>query len=148
MSARKPPLPPPAAGSALADMLRARHAAQAAADTQNDGNAPDPIRSADVADHSSLAGVAGMRDTLPPVSAPPARSAPRRRAPAAPDRPRRTTRSWYLGVDVAEALDAAADDLHYATRQDKRACLEAVIRAGLAHLDEARLSLQATQPQD
>lgn len=49
-----------------------------------------------------------------------------------------TRRSWYLSAAAADELTGAVDDLHYELRAPKHAILTAIIRTGLAHLDEAR----------
>jgi hypothetical protein len=49
-----------------------------------------------------------------------------------------TRRSWYVSAAAADELAATVDELHYELRAPKHAVLAAVIRTGLAHLDEAR----------
>jgi len=49
-----------------------------------------------------------------------------------------TRRSWYLSAAAADELTRAVDDLHYELRAPKHVVLAAIIRTGLAHLDEAR----------
>ena len=49
-----------------------------------------------------------------------------------------TRRSWYMSAAAAEELTGAVDDLHYELRAPKHVVLAAIIRTGLAHLDEAR----------
>ncbi|MFN2494565.1 MAG: hypothetical protein ABR608_01455 [Pseudonocardiaceae bacterium] len=58
----------------------------------------------------------------------------------APPRPRMVTRSWYLTAEVADQLQAVADDLYYELRgrAPKHAVLAALLRAGIDHLDRAR----------
>lgn len=49
-----------------------------------------------------------------------------------------TRRSWYMSAAAADELAATADELHYELHVAKHAVLTAVIRTGLAHLDEVR----------
>lgn len=49
-----------------------------------------------------------------------------------------TRRSWYLSAAAADELTDAVDDLHYELRAAKHVVLAAIVRTGLAHLDEAR----------
>lgn len=49
-----------------------------------------------------------------------------------------TRRSWYMSAAAADELAATADELHYELRAPKHVVLTAIIRTGLAHLDEAR----------
>ena len=49
-----------------------------------------------------------------------------------------TRRSWYVSAAAADELSGAVDDLHYELRAPKHIVLAAIIRTGLAHLDEAR----------
>jgi len=49
-----------------------------------------------------------------------------------------TRRSWYVSAAAADELAGAVDDLHYELRAPKHVVLAAIIRTGLAHLDEAR----------
>jgi hypothetical protein len=49
-----------------------------------------------------------------------------------------TRRSWYVSAAAAEELAGAVDELHYELRSPKHVALAAVIRTGLAHLDEVR----------
>ncbi len=66
----------------------------------------------------------------------------------APARPRMVTRSWYLPAEVADQLQAAADDLYYELRgrAPKHAVLAALLRAGIDHPDRARELLTDSQP--
>ena len=56
-----------------------------------------------------------------------------------------TRRSFYLPAATADALAQAANDLHYASHGAilKHVVLDAVIRAGLAHLPDLAQQLQA-----
>ena len=56
--------------------------------------------------------------------------------PAEPDSA--TRRTWYVSAAAADELAATVDELHYELRAPKHVVLAAVIRVGLAHLDEAR----------
>lgn len=49
-----------------------------------------------------------------------------------------TRRSWYMSAAAADELAGAVDDLHYELRAPKHVVLAAIIRTGLAHLDEVR----------
>jgi hypothetical protein len=62
-------------------------------------------------------------------------------APPPQDDPNAATRrSWYLSAAVADDLAATVEREYFDLRgaHPKRAILDAVIRTGLAHLDEAR----------
>lgn len=50
-------------------------------------------------------------------------------------------RSWYMPRETADALAAAVEDLHYATRQPKHAILAALVAAALEHTNEVRKRL-------
>ena len=55
--------------------------------------------------------------------------------------------SYYLPTAVADALDKAADDLHYGLRLPKNVVMGAIIQYGLDHLAEVRQALtDAEQP--
>lgn len=81
------------------------------------------------------------RDPSTPAAPPsppdpgPGPAGPRRRG--AMDR-----RSWYMPTATAEALTAAVEDLHFATRAPKHEILTALVDVALAHRDEiaARLA--------
>ena len=79
-------------------------------------------------------------------------AAPRPSSPSpAPARPRMVTRSWYLTAEVADQLQAAADDLYHELRgrAPKHVVLAALLRAGIDHPDRARELLadsQTSQP--
>jgi hypothetical protein len=47
-------------------------------------------------------------------------------------------RSWYMPRSSADALAAAVEDLHYATRQPKHAIMAALIDVALDHLEDVR----------
>jgi hypothetical protein len=49
-----------------------------------------------------------------------------------------TRRSWYVSAAAADELAGAVEDLHYELRAPKHVVLAAIIRTGLAHLDEVR----------
>jgi hypothetical protein len=49
-----------------------------------------------------------------------------------------TRRSWYMSAAAADDLSGAVDDLHFELRTPKHAVLSAIVRTGLAHLDEVR----------
>lgn len=51
-------------------------------------------------------------------------------------------RSWYIDAETADALAAAVDDLHYATRRPKHEVLAAAVQVALEHRSdiEARLT--------
>jgi hypothetical protein len=49
-----------------------------------------------------------------------------------------TRRSWYMSAAAADDLAGAVDDLHFELRAPKHALLSAIVRTGLAHLDEVR----------
>lgn len=124
MSAKK--LPPPSGSDQLAAVLRRRHAPEPPAEAP----APPPA----APDPQPVA-------PAPAQAAPPVPDA----APTAPAKPSPTARaqemdrrSWYMPKATADALAAAVDDLHYATRAPKHAVLAAVIDVALAHVEEAR----------
>lgn len=52
--------------------------------------------------------------------------------------PEMDRRSWYMPKESADALAAAVDDLHYATRQPKHAVLAALVSVALEHLEDVR----------
>ena len=49
-----------------------------------------------------------------------------------------TRRSWYVSAAAADELAGAVNDLHYELRSPKHIALAAIIRTGLAHMDEVR----------
>lgn len=51
-----------------------------------------------------------------------------------------TRRSWYVSASVADDLAATVDQVYFDLRgaHSKRVILDAILRTGLAHLDEAR----------
>jgi hypothetical protein len=74
-------------------------------------------------------GAAGV--TVPPMSKPPA--------------PPMANRSWYLPADVADALAAAVEDIHFTTRRPKHEVIAAAVAVALEHRPEilARLNRDA-----
>lgn len=50
-------------------------------------------------------------------------------------------RSVYLAADVADQLDQAVDDLHYATRRPKHEVLAAAVAVALDHRTEIEARL-------
>jgi len=45
-------------------------------------------------------------------------------------------RSWYMPKDSADALAAAVEELHYATRRPKHVVMAALVAVALEHLGE------------
>lgn len=45
-------------------------------------------------------------------------------------------RSWYMPKESADALAAALEELHYATRQPKHAIMAALVAVALEHLED------------
>ncbi len=70
----------------------------------------------------------------------------RQRTPrSVPSTPTMDRRSWYMPKTAADALAAAVDDLHYATRQPKHAVLAALLAVALEHQDDACQRLTGEQ---
>lgn len=65
-------------------------------------------------------------------------------APAAAARPTMTRRSWYVEQEAADALAAAVDDVHYATRVPKHIVASALMRAAAAQADQIAADLKQT----
>ena len=74
-------------------------------------------------------------------------SSPPAATPAPAPRAKMVTRSWYLTAEVADQLQAAADDLYHELRcrSPKHAVLAALLRAGIDHPDQARELLADSQ---
>ena len=55
-------------------------------------------------------------------------------------------KSWYLPAESAAGLDKLADDLHYACRRPKSACLAAAVAVAIEHRAEIEARLTAPDP--
>lgn len=99
--------------------------------------APDMVGLAD--DWSKLANMR-RQEQDPPAPAP--AEAPRPATPAAGvSAPAMTRRSWYVEQTAADALSAAVDDIHFATRAPKHEVLAALIRAAVAQAEAVKAEL-------
>ncbi|HEX5568302.1 MAG TPA: hypothetical protein VFY14_15490 [Streptomyces sp.] len=56
--------------------------------------------------------------------------------------PEMDRRSWYMPKESADALAAAVDDLHFATRQPKHVILAALVSVALDRVDEVRARIE------
>lgn len=56
-------------------------------------------------------------------------------------RPTMTRRSWYVERDVADAVQAAVDDIHFSTRVPKNVVLSRLLQEAVAHADEVAKNL-------
>lgn len=76
-------------------------------------------------------------DVPGPAPAAPATAVPKSRSAGSEmDR-----RSWYMPKASADALAAAVEDLHFATRQPKHAVLAAIVEVALAHREDVLMRL-------
>lgn len=62
---------------------------------------------------------------------------------APPPQPGMLRKSWYLPAESAAGLDQLADELHYACRQPKSACLAAAVAVAIEHRAEIEARLAA-----
>ena len=60
-----------------------------------------------------------------------------------PPPPGMLRKSWYLPAAAAADLDKLADDLHYACRRPKSACLAAAVAVAIEHRAEIEARLAA-----
>jgi hypothetical protein len=63
-----------------------------------------------------------------------------------PPQPVMLRKSWYLSAEAANGLNKLADDLHYAYRQPKSACLAAAVAVAIEHRAEIEARLTAPDP--
>jgi hypothetical protein len=69
-------------------------------------------------------------------------------ATEAPQRPARVKgpamdrRSWYMPRESADALAAAVEEMHFATRRPKHVIVAALVAVALDHLDEVRTEVE------
>ncbi|MFH8582530.1 hypothetical protein [Streptomyces zaomyceticus] len=62
-------------------------------------------------------------------------------APEAVARPAMTRRSWYLKTTVADAFQAAVDDIHHSTRVPKHEVVAALLEAAAGQRERVERSL-------
>ena len=86
----------------------------------------------------AVPGVLSQRFAIPPSSAEPEPS-PRRRSTKPGQDSDLVRRTYYYSRDVADALAETVNRIHHQSRGrvPKHRILDAIITAGLAHLDEA-----------
>ncbi len=56
-------------------------------------------------------------------------------------RPTMTRRSWYVDSEVADAFQAAVDDIHFATRVPKNVVVSRLLQAATERADEVAKNL-------
>lgn len=72
------------------------------------------------------------------VGSPPGSQGPK----AVAERPAMTRRSWYTRVEAVEALAAAVDDIHFATRVPKYEVVAALMEAAVAQAPKVQAKLR------